>query len=867
MDENDKEKKIEEKNNTTLSSNNIISNEQNKINEKKEINNNHKKSDSSELLSLINVLSDFESELKNLKSINNILNKENFLFFRKLSKKENMKINLLLIRIYMIIITNKSLYNEFLVSINGQDSYKMDILFLLIDNCISLIEKMDGFVFSSRLFEFKKKTIDLIKCLYFNCKNKIKEQKLEKLHDLMELLPTKFFSESFLELNKSKDLYEILKSQISYKITAFEEKFSEINNYYEQFESFKIFIENNSGTEKCFSVDEDNIGKKNLNITEVANKNNIDFYVKFGTLILKFCKYHKYMFLENIIEDNGNNKEKEKIDEKNNEKKENNINDENKENIKNKSESENDNQVQNPRILFLLDRIDQEKNEKEKDDKNKKIETILKNKQYVSTVDSKEYKLLIKKEIKFYLELTKNIETDKKIKMVRDHLSYYLSNLDIDSFFPLYLKDFSKIIISDNFTPSYLTNVPAGKEKRFYFETKSNVETLIYIEFYLEDKSKDINFRINKYEVKSNEFKPIFKDEKMEDSFRFFINCHGYSLYELVFDNTYSWFNSKDVNYRISLLTLHDKSKKEKEEDEDSYDDYDIGEKEVKYINIPIILYLNNIKIVSFKESKIRVNNKSGKNKIEEDRELIFKEHIEEDEINIPRHLFNYLLINHIKKLKIEKSKHYIYKYIISIFSLNSDLLSINNELEEQIKSTNNVEEQDYIKKIGFIPENIIDDFNFEYKLYDLYEQTLIYHMSSSIKQKTKIAKTILIIQFDQSLANAAVYNNGHFFTKLQGEEQNNINMNNINVDNINEIYNIIKNMNEGFEGMQLILTYNKNIKEENKNKLMKIFDNIKQYNKENIIPPLKIFEYEENDICNKAINYTDSFYDNGKKF
>ena len=242
MDENDKEKKIEEKNNTTLSSNNINSNEQNKINEKKEINNNHKKSDSSELLSLINVLSDFESELKNLKSINNILNKENFLFFRKLSKKENMKINLLLIRIYMIIITNKSLYNEFLVSINGQDSYKMDILFLLIDNCISLIEKMDGFVFSSRLFEFKKKTIDLIKCLYFNCKNKIKEQKLEKLHDLMELLPTKFFSESFLELNKSKDLYEILKSQISYKITAFEEKFSEINNYYEQFDAFKKFV-------------------------------------------------------------------------------------------------------------------------------------------------------------------------------------------------------------------------------------------------------------------------------------------------------------------------------------------------------------------------------------------------------------------------------------------------------------------------------------------------------------------------------------------------------------------------------------------------------------------------------------------------
>ena len=43
-------------------------------------------------------------------------------------------------------------------------------------------------------------------------------------------------------------------------------------------------------------------------------------------------------------------------------------------------------------------------------------------------------------------------------------MKYFLSILDVESYVPLYLTDFSKIIISDNFTPSFLTNVPAGKK-------------------------------------------------------------------------------------------------------------------------------------------------------------------------------------------------------------------------------------------------------------------------------------------------------------------------------------------------------------------------------------------------------------------
>ena len=191
---------------------------------------------------------------------------------------------------------------------------------------------------------------------------------------------------------------------------------------------------------------------------------------------------------------------------------------------------------------------------------------------FLSVTESKEYNELIKKEIKYYLNKTTSLENDPRIKTIREQMSYFLSIVDIESYVPLYLTDFSKITISDNFTPSYLTNVPAGKMNELYVETRLNETMLVYVEFSQEDKSKDITFEVNKYEISTNSFKPIFKEEKIEDTFKFFILCNGYSLYQIIFNNYYSWFTSKDINYRIALLKLVGKSKKDlnlenKEED------------------------------------------------------------------------------------------------------------------------------------------------------------------------------------------------------------------------------------------------------------------------------------------------------------
>ena len=556
-------------------------------------------------------------------------------------------------------------------------------------------------------------------------------------------------------------------------------------------------------------------------------------------------------------------------------------------------------------MVFLLDKIDQGKIEEE-GDKNKKIENLLKNRQFVSSFDSKEYDELIKKEINYYLTSTKNIEKDPKIKSVREHLNYYLSTLDVESYYPLYLKDFTKISVSDNFTPSYSTNVPAGEVNKFYFETEANEDTLAYIEFSLEDKSKDINFELNKYEMNSNKFINIFQEEKIENTFKCFIFCHGYSLYELAFDNHYSWFNSKDINYRISLLKLSENSKKEEEKSfnfkiNGTHYYFNGTELNPKYkefkdehiLNIPVVFYLNNLQIVSIKKKEIEEkeiekeneeeneNEKDNEKENEDDKiekqeiqekqekeekeekneyELIFKEHkSDEDEKIIPQHLFNYLMVNHLKKLKIEKDQA-APKILFSIFSENRDLLSICEELKEEIEKEDNIEKKNYIKNIGFYPDGKIDKFNVQYKLYNPDEQILIYHLFFNIAKEVRISRTILLIEFDKLIINTSLYHKGEILTELK---KKNINFGKIEYDKNDEINNLIKIVCETYEGAEVVLCHDNNIDEENKKKIGDIIGNIKTFCQEKIKPTVKIFEYEKNDIIKNVIKFTNSMYEN----
>ena len=843
-----------------------------------------------DLISLVNNLSHFNHELKSLKDVCFFITEENIGILKKLNEKDNIKINLLLSKLYINLISNESLYSNFLVEIEEQN---LNLIMQVIDECIILIQKLSGFVFDPEMFKFKEKTLSLIKCIYWNCKKKITNITIsQKLEGLIDSFPTQFYSETYNELNKEKDLYDILKSQDQEKINNFEDKFAQINNYFEQFEAFKKFVESNAGIVNYATIGEAGEEKK----TDVAliDPEKMDFYQQYGMLLLKFCKYHHYIFL------NAENKEEKK--------------------------PETDSEIDNVRVVFLLDKIKYESEEAKAEEKkedgnakkdeenqspenimdksqgNKKIINLMNQKSFTSIVESKEYNDLIKTEINKYLEMTKNHENDPKLKTVIEQMKYFLSILDVESYVPLYLSDFSKITISDNFTPSFLTNVPAGKKNEFYLETKTNETMLVFIEFSLEDKSKDISFEVNKYEIYSNEYKNIFKEEKIEDTFKFFILCSGYSLYQIIFDNYYSWFTSKDVNYRIALLKLNDKQikgleteekkeeneehKEEKKEEEKpkeeeketekddenklycyfngkniAFDQKEICQKiktamenkDPNIINIPVVLYLNTLRIISFEDEK----------------GISIKEYTDEDEDLFSKTAFELKIKNYLSKtLKLKPADIKDKKIIISIFSQNRELSSLNEEIAEKINAVksnsinNSVKDPEYInylEKIGFYPGEKIEGYEnkIDYKLYDLCEQGLIYYLFNCKTQNKEIKKSVLLMLFDDKVVNAAIFNEGAVFSNVKGKKNY---LNNININDENGVLDFLENANDTFEGIELVLSCF-DYKEKEGKKLEELIEKIKKCCEEKL--KITVTVCEESQISHNVLKYMNLFYKN----
>ena len=784
-----------------------------------------------DLNTLIKNMQDFNLKLNNLFNIGIVFTNEFLDILKKLAYKDNIRIDLALKKIYLTIISHDSLYNNYLLFDENDiyRIYKSNFLLSLIEECTFLIEKLNGFIFDQELFQFKNKTLDLLKCIYFNCKENIKDQLiLKKIQELLDILPPKFYSSSYIELIKNKELYEVLKSQNIDKIATFEGKFLDVNNYYEQYEVFKKFVENNSGNTNYTSVGSEKAALNVENGNNLNATNIVDFYYNYGLLLLKFCKYHYYVFLD-----------KEDINE-------------------DKDGEENE----NARVVFLLDKFKPEGDKKNnieessneiKDSKksNEKID-ILNDKQFCSIIESKEYTILIKKEITYYLNKTNNFDNNPNIKSLREQMSYYLSTLDVESYVPLSLKEFNKVSISDNFTPAFSLNVPAGKDNKIYLETKMNENILVYIEFFIEDKSKDITFEVNKYDISNDSFKQIFKEENVNQVFKFFVLCNGYSLYEIIFNNDYSWFNSKDVNFKISLLKLLPKTRREgdlffKLEDKNLMFNSNevvqkmINKEEEKIINIPVILYLNNLRIATV------VKTEDQKEDIE------IKEIIENEEKYIPKHLFDFSIINHLKKLKIKTNESK--KIIISIFSQNRELSKKIPEIEEKIENAKNPESIKYIQKIGFAPTDEIGEYNVEYKLYDLCEQNLIYHLFLLNQKKVPLTKTILFLKFDKLVVNYAIYNNGNIITKLNDKLQYNNN-------NIEEfILNFIKNVNTTYNGVNLVMNYIDYKDEEKKKNINGLIQRINKFVTEKLEPQVPVILYEQNAIDIKVFKYMNLFY------
>ena len=804
------------------------------------------KPESDNIITIINNLNTFYFKLKTLQNVEIILITDVLYILQRLAESDNIKINLSLYKIYLKILSKQSLYHNYLALNNNYKNIldKISFLLYLIDECILLIENLRGLVYDKDLFMLKNRTIELIQYIYFNFGNKITEEyKLNKLKNFITDLPSHFFSAPYLELNKNKDLLTIFNTLDLNKVTNFENKFLDINNYFEQYEIFKKFVQYNSGD---IEPTNNKVNKENENkeINIINNEPNSTFVLNYGLLLLKFCKYHHYIFL---------NKE---------------------ESPEEMDDLKNDNE--NSRVVFLLDRFKQvlphpqnqylgnpnnavHQNQSLNYPINQSVSDILQDKQFLSVIDSDEYRELIKKQITYFLNNTKAFDNNSKIKNIRDQMIYYIDTLEKNSYVPLYLKNFKYISMSDNFTPAFSTNVPAGKSNKLYIETNPNEQILVFVEFFLEDKTKDITFEVNKYDILTNSFKQIYHEEKVEELFKFFVLCNGYSLYEIVFNNEYSWFNSKDINYRISILKnlpLNIEIPKALKENEFSvningknyiYNNEIIlkrmkDKEEERFINVNVILYNNNLRIVTLDKDE---NNKD---------QITFKEIVEKEEKYIPKYLFDYTLISHLKKLKINPEENK--RIIISIFSQNRDIGKLSKTLEEKIKNNKIQEYTEFLQKIGLVPNPILDDYKVEYRLYDLCEQILVYHLFLCKYQKNPFPKNILLLKFDKLVINYAMYSEGVITTNLKQKIDNN------NFKTTEEFtLNFINNANKIYGGISLVLSFIDYNDEEKKKQLMELFDKIKKYCVEELEPKVPLVIYKDNAINISAFKYMNLFY------
>ena len=185
-------------------------------------------------------------------------------------------------------------------------------------------------------------------------------------------------------------------------------------------------------------------------------------------------------------------------------------------------------------------------------------------------------------------------------------MSLYLESVNENKFIPISVDNINNIKYFCNFSKNRII-VPNRDSTIFYIENNDNKKRLILVEFSLVDVKKDIIFKINKYLPSSDEFKVIYDTGKVNKKCKFCLYSEEKSIYQIEFDNNYSWLNSKEVNLNISLLSVCGESIEENEEEINSENLNDDNENE------------NEIKVDKKKKKDKKDKNKRNKSDDDDD--------------------------------------------------------------------------------------------------------------------------------------------------------------------------------------------------------------------------------------------------------
>ena len=640
-----------------------------------------------------NSLQTFYNSLNEI-DLDSLITEENLNYFKDLNPSQNLGIDILLNKIYYKIFSSEDFYKNYFLDSDKNDD-KIPLISELIEIAIKNIDSLVDNVISFKNFQLKENLLKLIKFIYINLKNDTTAKEETHLNELLNVLPQKFFSQNYVEIIKFKKVIYRSNEQLLKNIEEIDSLFFELETYYEQLNCFELLfddIETNKQDQKANNYssvsskdikkktyqkvikeasleDEDDDEEETKNTTKVTKneEHNEEKIIKYGQFLLKICIYQKF-HLKNAEdfneEDKKNNEEEDDDDEEEeeddeeeedeNEDKERKKND-NKENEKNEKikieknvkkvdENESKENDKNMQPLFLFDLKSIKKVKKNKSNEKDIVEEYLNDKKCISLYEKKNLFEIIKKNIDNFKYLSRGTK-DKTIKSLKTKLSLYLESINEDKYIPINIDNINSIKYYCNFSKNTIV-VPNRNSKVFFIENEENIKGLLLLEFFLTEENKDIICKINKYNPLKDDLILIYDTGRVSKKCRYCLYFEEKSLYQIEFDNSYSWINSKEVNFNISLLRIIDDSieEKEKEINNDIIDNKnnENSEEEISIDKKNIKIKKNNNKINNNDKDNVNDNNNDEDDKIrdkdENEEEIENNEETEEklfDEFNV----------------------------------------------------------------------------------------------------------------------------------------------------------------------------------------------------------------------------------------
>ena len=738
---------------------------------------------------------------------NNITN-ENIEKLKILSDKNNILINILISQLYFKIINDENSFDKI--------TNESNLLISLCNGIIKLINSFKELIISDEIYLLKKQTIKLIKFIYINYKSNLNKDELENLKYLINELQQKFFSENYQKFIISHN--KILNENINFEINLINDILSETFCLNEQFEIINSIFD--------------------YNYLENEKIKDVDSIIQYGKLLIKFIYSEKIKLIindENMNEDNNS--------------------------------------------FLLLDAVNNFSN-KIQSKSNENIQTNFLNNKKFSLYQYNKSKNIINIIHSFiqYIHQNNNIfqnNYNKELIYITNYLSNILININNSEYY--------KEINLNNFTLEIgiknKINIPSGESKYININTNNN-NSIIYIEFDIKDNINnniDITFNLYKYQkiektidekdkkISYYNFQLLYNLTNINKQTKIILFSQEPSLYKIEFDNHYSWMKGKEILYRVLILKCLENEiiipENNIKFDSNIYCyfeginqtfylneiDNDIKEKKMQKENneivISVLIYLNIIRIINTKEEKLK-----------------FLEFKDENKDNIlTNFFFEKKIFNYIQSLNLKNNE----KIILNIFSLNHNLSSNNEKIEEMINAlstetinnTKNKKVINSIEKIGIFPNFKRKIPNLIYNIFNLSDLFLIYFLYKSIEKKIYIQNSLIFINFDKYTSNVSLFNEGGIYNNLKGFPYNNNNYNNIK----NKYYSFIKKANDSFDGIFLVITFT-DLEDDIKNNVFNIVNDIKEICKK-IDPPIDIYFIDDDNYVYDIFKYIHLFY------